>query len=124
MHVPCVHYCSHVAWQLVSCVATGQSHMCHLLLALATVFMAHLGAGMATGLLQPLAILGALDKHVCLIIRVTLPARMQDLALLNTSDLGSCYSTHNSADKLTVCCKRTQEASTYIFTACSEASRI
>lgn len=36
--------------------------------------MTHLGARMATGLLQPLAILGALDKLVCLIIRVALPA--------------------------------------------------
>lgn len=39
--------------------------MWHRLHALATVFMAHLGAGVAAGLLQPWAILGTLDKHVC-----------------------------------------------------------
>ena len=86
--------------------------------------MARLGARMATGLLQPLAVLGTLDKHVCLIIRVTLPATRQNLALLRISGMGSYHSPQNSADRRNVCCKRIQEALLYICIACREAARI
>lgn len=80
VHMLLVRY-SHVAGQLVSYVATGKCHMCDVTHAQATVFMAHLGAGMATGFLQPLTILGTLDMFVCLIIRVTLPAATCNMAL-------------------------------------------
>ena len=55
-------------------MTAGQSHICDLPQAQTALFMAHLGAGMATGLLQPLAVFGTLDHLVCLIIRVALPA--------------------------------------------------
>ena len=66
--------CLHVAQKLVSCVATRQRHMGNVALTQATVFMTHLGTGMATWLVQPLTILWALDRQVRLVLRMTHPA--------------------------------------------------